>query len=115
MSTAAYQAASVGNYDKAKLKALSVAFRQVGGAAAAGGFNSLKEIELASVEANRKAICGTVDPVSPEGVAIRNSFLPFFQALQPKIKELSQTKAAIPEQYGKMLIEIAVGLEEKSR
>lgn len=111
MSTAAYQAISVGNYDKAKLKALAQAFKQIGGAAAAGGFNSLKEIELASVEANRKAICGTVDPVSPEGVAIRNSFLPFFTALQPKIKELSQGKAVTPAAYGKMMIEIAVGTE----
>lgn len=111
MSTAAYQAATAGSYDKTRLKALSQAFRQIGGAAAAGGFNSLKEIELASVESNRKAICGTVDPVSPEGVAIRNSFLPFFTALQPKIKALSQDKAASPAAYGKMLIEIAVGTE----
>mgnify|MGYP001583860292 CR=1 FL=1 len=111
MSTAAYQAAITGTYDKVKLKALAQAFKQIGGAATAGGFNSLKEIELASVEANRKAICGTVDPVSAEGVAIRNSFLPFFTALQPKIKVLSQDKAATPAGYGKMLIEIANGTE----
>lgn len=111
MSTAAYQAVTAGDYDKAKLKALAQAFKQVGGAAAAGGFNSLKEIELASVEANRRAICGTVDPVSPEGVAIRNSFLPFFTALQPKIKALSQNQAATPAGYGKMLIELGVGTE----
>ncbi len=35
MSTLAYQAASAGNYDKTKLKALAQAFKQVGGAAAA--------------------------------------------------------------------------------
>ena len=111
MSTAAYQAATAGSYDKVRLKSLAQAFKQIGGAAAAGGFNSLKEIELASVEANRKAICGTVDPVSPEGVAIRNSFLPFFTTLQPKIKALSQDRAATPAAYGKMLIEIAVGID----
>lgn len=110
MSTAAYQATTLLS-DKSKLKALAQAFRQVGGAAAAGGFNSLKEIELASVEANRKAICGTVDPASPEGVAIRNAHLPLFTSLQPKIKELSQSKAAIPQHYGRMLVEIAVGIE----
>lgn len=115
MSTAAYQAATAGTYDKARLKALAQAFKQIGGAAAAGGFNSLKEIELASVEANRKAICGTIDPNSDEGKVIRNQFLPLFTTMQPKIKELSQGKAALPAAYGKMLVEIAVGVEQASK
>lgn len=114
MSTAAFNAVTPG-LDKTKLKSLSQAFRQIGGAAAAGGFNSLKEIELASVDANRKAICGTVDPNSDEGKAIRNQFLSFFTTLQPKIKELSQDKAATPAAYGKMLIEIGIGLEAASK
>lgn len=110
MSTAAFNAAST-LQDKTRLKGLATAFRQIGGAAVAGGFNSLKEIELASTEANRKAIYGTVDPTSPAGVVLRNAHTPFFAALQPKIKELSQDKAATPQAYGKMLIEIAVGTD----
>lgn len=115
MSAVAYQAASAGTYDKTRLKALSIAFRMVGGAAAAGGFSSLKEIELASVDANRKAICGTVDPNSDEGKAIRTTFLPLFAAMQPKIKELGQREVVLPANYGKMLIEIAVGIEAGSK
>ena len=114
MSTITFNAITPG-LDKTKLKALSTSFRQIGGAAAAGGFASLKDIEIASVDANRKAICGTVDPNSDEGRAIRNSFLPFFTKLQPSIKELSQGKAAVPAQYGKMMIEIAVGIESVSK
>jgi hypothetical protein len=109
MSTLAYGAA-IAMPDRSKHKSLAMAFRVVGGAAVAGGYNSLKEIELASVEANRKAICGTVDPNGEEGKAIRTAYLPFFKALQPKITELSLDKASLPAQYGRMLIEISDGL-----
>lgn len=114
MSTVAFNAAS-NLQDKTRLKELVTAFRQIGGAAVAGGFTSLKEIETASTEANRKAIYGTVDPTSPAGIVLRNAHIPFFATLQPKIKELIQTHADTPQGYGKMLIEIAVGLEAVSK
>ena len=114
ISLPAYNAAVALTDYRGKHKALSLAFRQIGGAAAAGGFNSLKEIELASIEANRKAICGTTDPASTEGVAIRNGYLPFFKAIQPLIAANIQDKAALPANYGKMLIAIADGLAAAS-
>ena len=110
MSTKAYQAA-LQQPKKDRVKALAQAFRQIGGAAVAGGFDGIKSLELASVEANRKAICGTVDPSSPEGMAIRTEWLPFFKAIQPGITEAVKGSASTPTGYGKLLIEIAVGLE----
>lgn len=110
MSTFSYNA-FISQPDRSKAKALAQAAKQIGGAAVAGGFATVEEAETAMAEANRKAACGDKDPNSPEGIALRNVYLPFFKALQPEIKTRKLGVAASVKGYGKMLIEIGNGVE----
>lgn len=111
MSTIAYKAGQLIPVEQKRLiPALALSFRQIGGASAAGGYNSLMEAELASTDANRTAIYEGKSPTSTEAAAVRNAFLPFFKALQPEIQSRKLGQAASPTDYGKLLIEIGVGI-----
>ena len=112
MSTIANRAAAqIPASRRSSIPALALAFKSIGGAAAAGGFNSLMQIELESTTANRNAILGPQGLANPDATTIRNDFLPFFKALQPEINSRKMDKAALPVDYGRLLVEIGVGLD----